>query len=1501
MFQSLHQFLAPPVFKNEDETRTARLLNIITLASLGIIALAVPVGLALARQAIDARTAILRFMLPMAVPVLAQILLRLKRVRLASIFYLLAAWASLTLIVFASGGVQAPAFANYTVVVVAAGLLLGSRPALGIAGLSLVAGSAAFYLERQGYLPPPATSDPASYLVGLSVGFLITAVLLRLFVRNLNEMVKRLRESNQELQAVRLSLEENVAARAHGLALAAEISHSISQVRDLDGLLSEAVEMIRSRFDLYYAQVYLTDSTGRILALRAGTGSTGAELFRRSHRLPVGPGSLNGRAAAEKQAVIVSDTATSVSFRPNSLLPLTRSEMAMPLVVGDRVVGVLDLQHSQPDAFTAETLPAFEAVAGQLAIAIRNAALFTQAEQARAEVEAQARRLSQAGWADFLNAVERSERIGYTFDAGGLLPIQEAGVPSPDQPSLAIPITISGEPIGAIRLEGSRDQSWTDDEIEVVNAIARRVALQVENLRLLAQAENYRLEAEKAARQLTREGWQDYLEKIEDADDGYTYDHDKVRPLNKVDAASVDELVFTQALSVRGETIGELAIAGLCEKDVETADLVTAVAEQLSAHIENLRLADQTRQALADLTRRERAVSAVADTAVELLQHGPAAIPEVLARVGNISDVSRAYIFENFIDADGLFCIRQTHEWAAEGIAPQINNPELQHLPYATTLPRWQTALGRGEIIHGLVHDFPATERRVLEPQGARAILVIPMFAGKEFYGFIGFDDCARERAWGAYEVNLLQTISISIMNAIVSARLFNQTQKALAETSRRNEELATLNRVVEVAASSFNLPSILQATAKEIVEVLKARNSGIALLDETRRYLNVVADHNTSPDEPSSVGVSIPLDNNPSSVHVIETRRSLVIAHAQTDPLTEPIHDLLRQRQTECLMIVPLLARGEVIGTIGVDTTDPARAFRPDETALVETIAGQLAGVIENVHLFEEVEHNATELSALFAAMTDVVLVYDKDGRYVKIAPTNPSLLYKLPEDMLGKTLYEVMPKPKADELHALIREALETHQPVNAEYQLQIDGNDLWFFATVSPLGEDKVFWIARDITERKRAENILAKRAVELETVARVSTAASSVLQAEALLQEVVDLTKSSFNLYHAHIYLLNETGDTLVLAAGAGDAGRKMTAGGRRILLGHEGSLVARAARTRQGVVVNDVTLAPDFLPNPLLLNTRSEMAIPMVVGDKLLGVFDVQSDALNRFTDDDLRIQLTLAGQVAVALQNARLYAEQSATVARLRELDQLKSSFLANMSHELRTPLNSILGFAEVLLEGIDGDLTDRMDNDLRVIHKNGQHLLSLINDVLDMAKIEAGKMALTIEPFNLQEVLEEVVELARPLAQNKSLEIRLETQATDQFDLEADRIRVRQVMINLVNNGIKFTEAGSVSINAVKSKSRILVAIRDTGVGIPVNHLESIFQEFHQVDSSTTRKASGTGLGLPISRHLIELHNGRLWAESGGLSGPDGGSIFYVELPIRSEYHPDAKSAKRK
>ncbi|PWH12037.1 MAG: hypothetical protein DDG60_15240 [Anaerolineae bacterium] len=294
-----------------------------------------------------------------------------------------------------------------------------------------------------------------------------------------------------------------------------------------------------------------------------------------------------------------------------------------------------------------------------------------------------------------------------------------------------------------------------------------------------------------------------------------------------------------------------------------------------------------------------------------------------------------------------------------------------------------------------------------------------------------------------------------------------------------------------------------------------------------------------------------------------------------------------------------------------------------------------------------------------------------------------------------------------------------------------------------------------------------------------------------------------------------------------------------------------------------------------------------LAKPLVVRGEPIGELAIAG--LDEVSPEMAALMDAIAAQTSLHLEALRLTEELQRRAEELQELDRLKSSFLANMSHELRTPLNSILGFTDVMLEGIDGPLTEYMENDLRLIQKNGQHLLSLINDVLDMAKIESGRMNLHPERFNLYDLIQNVMNITSALANAKNLTLFIEPDTDPALEITADETRIKQVLINVVNNAIKFTESGYISIHAAcTGDDKILITVNDTGIGIPADHLEKIFQEFSQVDTSTTRKVGGTGLGLPISRRLVELHGGRMWAESAGIPGE--GSTFYIELPIQAK-----------
>jgi signal transduction histidine kinase len=293
-----------------------------------------------------------------------------------------------------------------------------------------------------------------------------------------------------------------------------------------------------------------------------------------------------------------------------------------------------------------------------------------------------------------------------------------------------------------------------------------------------------------------------------------------------------------------------------------------------------------------------------------------------------------------------------------------------------------------------------------------------------------------------------------------------------------------------------------------------------------------------------------------------------------------------------------------------------------------------------------------------------------------------------------------------------------------------------------------------------------------------------------------------------------------------------------------------------------------------------------LTVPLKVRGEAIGQLAIAGE--DRLSPEALELAMAIAAQTSTHLETLRLTEELQQRAEELQELDRLKSGFLANMSHELRTPLNSILGFADVMLMELDGPLTPNMNDDLKLIQKNGQHLLHLINDVLDMAKIESGRMNLNPEKFKLHDMLEEVNSITSTLASERNIALFIEEDSDREVEIYADNTRIRQVMINLVNNAIKFTEKGKIAIRASKQdSSTLLISVKDTGIGIPADKLEDIFLEFTQVDTSTTRKVGGTGLGLPISRRLIEMHGGRLWAESTGIPGE--GSTFFVELPVEA------------
>jgi len=754
---------------------------------------------------------------------------------------------------------------------------------------------------------------------------------------------------------------------------------------------------------------------------------------------------------------------------------------------------------------------------------------------------------------------------------------------------------------------------------------------------------------------------------------------------------------------------------------------------------------------------------------------------------------------------------------------------------------------------------------------------------GEDDWATLRMVDEDQGRAFSTDEQLLIRQVTDQLSLALENARLFQETQ-------RRAQELSIVNQIVSSVSGSLDLKSTLQTIADSMAKLLDAGHVAIALINHERTHLEIMADASSTLELSADIGLLIPTQGIPVTEQVLRSKKPVFVRDVQTNPLTAPITETLARRGTRNMLVMPLIADVEVIGTIAVDFFEADRAVTQDELRLLETIMLQTATAIQKSRLFERIDDSEKNLRTLFSAMDDIVLVINKEGRYEQIAPTNPSLLVRPPEDLLGKTFHEFLPQDVADVFLGKVRQALSSPEKVTFEYELPIENQNLWFLANLSKMDENRVFWVARDITERKIAEEAIRRRNQYLAVSAEIGKLVTSILDLNTIFARTVNLITDRFSFYHAAIFIVEETGFNAVLKEATGEAGAEMKKQEHSLQL-NEKSIVGTVASKGEAIIVNDVSENPLHAFNPLLPETRAEAAIPLRIGSRIIGVIDIQATGTNAFSEDEISVLQTLADQVAVAIDNARSFEVSQQAVIEMREADRLKSQFLANMSHELRTPLNSIIGFSRVILKGIDGPVTELMQQDLTAIYNSGQHLLGLINDILDSAKIEAGKMELAFDEVNIHDLTHSVLSTMSGLIKDKSIEMR-QFIDPETPTVRADTIRIRQVMINLLSNAAKFTEEGAITVEVGPYKTEegsklVKISVTDTGPGISQQDQEKLFQAFSQVDASPTRKSGGTGLGLSICKQLINMHGGQIWVES-----KEGeGSTFHFTLPL---YHKE-------
>ena len=1020
--------------------------------------------------------------------------------------------------------------------------------------------------------------------------------------------------------------------------------------------------------------------------------------------------------------------------------------------------------------------------------------------------------------------------------------------------------------------------------------------------------------------------------------------------------------------------------------------------------------------------------------------------------------------------------------------------------------------------------------------------------------------DEAEERRWTPDEQLLVKQVTDQLSLALENAKLFQETQ-------RRAQEMTALAEVGREISATLEIETVLEKIATYAKDLLQAEASAVYLPEPESKYWKAISVVGTDAEEIKSDPI---LAGRGILGNIVLSKTGRIVNDASNDPSSLTVAGTTPHAY-EHIMGIPVLSMDRVTGLMAVWRTGEGKEFTSTELDFLGSLAQQTAIAIENARLFQETQKSESELRALFASMNDVIIVYDKDGKYIRIAPTNPSLLVRPPEEMIGRYLHDVLPPSMHDKFMGAIREALASNRTVAIEYPLEISGSNLWFDANISKLSEDQVFWVARDITdrkineltqvaitriaesalssktldelyasvhnairplvpadnfyvaqydaatnqitfpyhvdemdtewsprklargltsyvirtgraarftpeifsdleasgeivndgvrsvdwlgvplrskqavsgviavqtydpsvrltekhkeslvvlapqissalerflsereiqkfklgidrsenavfitavdgtiqyanpafekvygytpeeaigktprilksgvlppdqyknfwgtllsggtisgeivnrgkdgriipiagtnspildetgkiigflavhqditERKRSEQALQRRNTYLAASSEIGRLVTSTLDVNTIFTRAVSLISERFGFYFAAIYIIEENGFSARLQEAKGEAGEKMKTQKHSFVVGSP-TVVGKVAETGESLVVNNIEQEPLYQPNPLLLDTRAEVAIPLRTGTRTVGVIDIQSTQENAFTTDDISVLQSLADQVTVAIENARSYELSQQLIKDLREVDQLKSQFLANMSHELRTPLNSIIGFSRVIIKGIDGPVSEMQMQDLTAIYNSGQHLLGLINDILDLARIEAGKMELNFEEVHLSEMVTSVMSTAKGLVKEKPIQL-VSLIPPDMPTVRGDTMRVRQVLINLLSNASKFTDEGTITVEAgvqkgPNGKLEALINVIDTGPGISAEGQEKLFKAFSQVDGSATRKSGGSGLGLSICANLVQLHGGRISVHS-----QEGkGSTFWFTLPL---YH---------
>ena len=966
--------------------------------------------------------------------------------------------------------------------------------------------------------------------------------------------------------------------------------------------------------------------------------------------------------------------------------------------------------------------------------------------------------------------------------------------------------------------------------------------------------------------------------------------------------------------------------------------LVEQVADQLSLALENARLFEQTQFALA-----ETAVLYQASAELSAAQD----YDQILATLqthtiaGNADKLLSLVLFNRpWVNHDVPESNRVIARWSSLPSEMLSDEYPLEAFPSAVHLLSATAAT----VIEDVVNDSRLDEafRALLSFRfQATSTIFVPLVVGGQWIGLIN-GVFGEQTVIADAEIRRLLSLSRQAAVAVQNLSSLQLAELQAREAQKRSEELALVNRIVTSVAGTLDLHISLKIVASELGKALKVM-SGIALLDSERQVFKMLTTYSPDPNTLDVSGAELSIKDVPVLQNLIQTRQTQFVEDPRINPAVAPLRSMIQARGIQNMMILPLIGSNQINGIVCLDSSDAKRAYQPEEIRLAETIVLQAATAIQNAQLFDQTELALAETETLYQASAElnatenyeqildilrqytilgqdvqeisISLVEKRDpGRFEWQAPLAawsndynifPDRFPISPLDLTSTDIFLQIDTPtiignlvsdvrisQGDRIFLMkefnAKSLLVAPMVVSgiwlghvlAVYQREVSFNPSEIRRMMTLVGQAAVAIQNLHLLAETRLRN------EELAAVNSVIAAASRSLELDEMLQEVLSKALEIVQFEVGLISLIDPDSQQLYLAVHQNLPDmlfHKLSTSGM------DGSLCELVFRSGKTLSLNNMLeSAPVDVSSLLSLGLRSYLGAPLVSKGQILGTICIFSRQPGPNSNAKLSLIQTIGQQVGTAVENARAYELSQQAVEEMREVDRLKSQFLANMSHELRTPLNSIIGFSRVILKGIDGSINEIQEQDLNAIYNSGQHLLNLINDVLDLSKIEAGKMELSFEDqVNLNDLIESVMATVTGLVKDKPIKL-VKDLAPDLPTVRADPTKVRQILINLFSNAAKFTEKGSITISAQaqtgpKDRPEVVLKVTDTGPGIAAEDQAKLFQPFSQVDASLTRKTGGTGLGLSICRHLVEMHNGQI-----GLESELGkGSIFYFTLPV--------------